>query len=291
MNLEKLNNFYKNDLIPKLAILESKRKKTLFWAFFISILFAAICYILAIHINIDSKTFGPLIFTALLPYLLITEKYKLSIQKKVMHIFMSYFDNFNYVEDEHIPDYKLAKSKLFTFNTNEAKSSFYGVVNGQKTTITICKLNIIDKKTEKKSINFNGIISYVLTNHYFQSHTIIINNLNTSKFVDLNRVESKTLNIFSSNSSEAEKITTPELSKWFNSIKDVFNSDKYAISFFDNTILIAIYAENLKCFEFNSIYQKIYFSNKMQTMYESLAKLLEVNYLPLPVLSNDETNP
>lgn len=271
-------NFLDNTLIPGLNELEKLRKKRIFHSFLTSFLFAAICIVIALHIKLDGKTLGPLVFIAILPYVLITEKYKLTIQKKVMNLFTSYFKDLQYNEDECIPDFKLIKSKLFEFNKNDALTYFCGTCNSHKTSVAITKLRLTDKETLKTQTTFRGLISCSLTDKFFPSLTLVVNNFQNDTFADLKRVEHKDLNVFSNDTEENRPELSDEFCKWFKSLSTVFKSEKYAVAFFDNTILCAIYDENITCFEYKSIYQKISYCTKMQTMYEALIKLLELNF-------------
>ncbi len=288
MSIRDFEIYLKEILTPELNSLEKSRKKKLCWTFWSSVTFILLCYIIALNIKLDGKTLGPIIFTAILPYLLITEKYKLCIQKKVMNIFTQYFDNITFVEGECIPDFKLVKSKLFNFNKNYSQACFNGEENGYKTTIALTKLWLYDEQTNKSEITFNGIVSTTLTKNFYPSQIIITNNAHTDTFADLPRIKNTDLCIFSDNENITKSILTDEFTKWFLSLKDTFDSEKYIVTIFENTILCAIYKENIKTFEYNSIFQKIHYCKKMEQMYKFISKLLEVNYLQFQTVPLDE---
>lgn len=288
MSIQDFEIYLKEKLTPALIVLEKARRKKLCWVFWSSVIFILFCYIIAINIKLDGKTLGPIIFTAILPYLLITEKYKISIQKKVMNIFTQYFDNLTFVEGECIPDFKLAKSKLFNFSKNYSQACFCGEENKQKTTIALTKLWIYDEQTNKREITFDGIVAVSLTEKFYPNQIIITNNAQTETFADLPRIKDTNLCVFSDNENVAKSILTDEFTKWFLSIKETFQSEKYIVTIFENTILCAIYKEKIKPFEYKSIFQKIYFCKKMEQMYKFISKLLEVNYFQFPTAQIDD---
>lgn len=283
-NLQNLDNFINTTLKPKLLLLEKRRQTLLFLAFSLSLFIIVLCVVFAKLVNIDGKSLGALIFTSILPYLLITEKYKLDIQKKVMNIFMSYFENLQFMPDEVVPDYKIVKSNLFNFTQNIADIGFYGTINNQKIIISLPKLKFYDQKTQKNELVFEGIMAMSLINQHISSQVTLANNADVDMFNNLPRVPNNKLFVFSNDTELAQSLLTNELSEWFLSIKDIFKTEKYALTFFENTALIAIYSTELKFFNYKSTYQKIRYNDNFRILYNYLLKLLELNSLlpPLP---------
>jgi len=274
-----LENFIETRFKPALCRLEKKRKTLIITAYSLSFVIALFCIILAKFVNIDGKSLGGLIFISILPYLLITEKYKLDIQKKVMNLFNSYFTNFKFAEGECIPDYKLIKSGLFNFTLNLSEFSFTGIINNQKSIVSFPKLKFVEKETGKSETVFEGIAAITLTNSYFDSQITIVNNANVETFGGLPKVQTDELCVFSNDSQAAQIVLNEPFKLWFKSLQEVFKTDKYAVTFFENTVLTAIYNENLKCFNYKSTYQKIQYNEKIENLYKYLLKLLEVNFL------------
>lgn len=275
-------DFIENELNPYLSDLEKRRLKWLFCAILLTLITFFVCTIFALNIKLDGKNLGPILFVAILPYLLITEKYNLDIQKRVMNKFLSFFGKFEYSDNECIPDYKIVKSKLFDCNKNDSKSCFSGLIKNCKNLCAITKLYLEDKESLKKELVFDGLISMSLIENFFDKNIIIATNADFSSFSELPRVPDTSLFAFCEDSTYAHKILTPEFENWFNSLTKTFNSEKIAVSLFENTILTSVYYSNLKCFEFKSIYNKIKFNEKMNELYNHLTKLFEVNFLDFP---------
>lgn len=280
-----LTSFVQNDLAKKFAKLESRRKKWIMLALLFSVISFLVCSVFALSIEMDSKNLGPIVFVAILPYVLITEKYKLDIQKRVMECFLSYFDKFEYSDLDCIPDYKIVKSKLFHCNKNDAKACFSGEINSNKTTTAVTKLFFEDKESLKKELIFDGIISMSLTDGYFENLLIVMNDADFDVFEDVPRVEHESLNVFSESAEYAKKIITPEFEMWFNDIANKLGVEKYAIALFENTIFVCASLPEWQLFEFKSIYTKIAYNKKMAELYNIMTMLLGVNFLPFSLRS------
>ena len=274
-----INIFVKNNLEKQLAELEIRRKKWLLFAVLFSLISLFICILLALNIELDKKTIGPVVFVAILPYVMITEKYKLDIQNRVMESFLSYFAGFEYSEQECIPDYKIIKSKLFHCNKNDSRACFSGLVNNNKTTTSITKLFLQDEQSLQKECEFDGIISMSLSDNFFEHEIIIANNADVEFFSGLPRVNISGIYAFCQDNDYAKLCLSEEFKNWFNSIEATLMVDKYAVSLFENTILISLFIPDIKPFKVKSIFTSIRYTDEMNALYVVLIKLLEVNFL------------
>lgn len=313
------HSYFYNNILKNLQKFERKRKSALVkyqLLIGLSVLVMGIALIVGFS-NIlktvnDQKAILEIGFFISMVIVTAAYKYKKSFEKEVkkgvINSFLSFFGDFHWSMDEHIPEEDIEYSKLITkFTRLESDDYFEGVHDGVKITISEMKLinkdnfgTVVDtlhdpsefyeNKRDNEITVFRGLFIKLSLNKLLNSHTIIIENTSAvDKFfsalskersgmekVELEDVEfNKQFSVFSEDQTEARYILTTTFMERFKHLKDIFQTNNIKASFQTNAVLIAI--ESYKdLFVLGDVTRPVTDTQQVQTLFEEFAAVLSL---------------
>lgn len=206
------------------------------------------------------------------------------IKKAIMPIFLKFFGDFEWSSKTFLDAQSIADSKLVNrFNMIIADDYFQGIYNNVKIIISEEKLKNSDTTA------FEGIFIKLDMNKFFNSHTIIkeniikpsiINNL-PNNFVGLGQTKledpefNKMFEVFTNNEVEARYIITTAFIERFKKLKKVFNATHIRASFLNHSLLIALSC-NKDMFSIGNLLKPIMDNHQINVLFEEFLAIISI---------------
>lgn len=305
---QEFDNYYLQNLWPKLFALEEERIKQLhrFWILFFVMCIGLPCFIIKmwgewiymVFSRGNSNEIEGLIKLGLLVFAVIIAvvgypviSYKTGVKTSIIDDFINFFGSFKHFFDRYIDDDTITKSLLINkYNRHSGDDYFKGTYKGVKMIISEEEMNF--KHRKGSSTIFDGIMILLDFPKSFKGQTVVFKDWGlfnfmhaTGKHFEQIKLEDvvfeKEFEVYGTDQIETRYLLTTAFMERVLKVRKSFGGKKIQFSFFDNKLLIAINTST-DMFEPASLFKQSTDRRPIDTVFEQFISVFSiVEYLKL----------